>query len=180
MKLAAAFLTGVALWPVLEYALHRFLAHEAKFKNKFRTEHLKHHRDRDYYAAGLDKVLAAAPAAGVLFCVWAAGAGSAAALAFTAGFFSCYLLYERAHKRFHTHPPKTKLGLRLRKHHFIHHFVDARSNHGVTTTLFDALCGTLSRREQVAIPRAFVPPWMLEAGREDRLAEAFRHDFRLA
>ena len=72
------------------------------------------------------------------------------------------------------------LGLRLRKHHFLHHFADPRSNHGVTTTLFDHVFGTLKTADQVAIPKAFVPLWMLEPGSSGLIAAPYRRDFRLA
>lgn len=180
MRTAAAFATGIVLWPALEYGLHRVLAHTVTFKNKFRTEHLKHHAHRDYFVAGADKLLAAVPSAGGMFLAAWALAGAPAAAAFSAGFLLSYLFYEWVHKRFHTHAPPHALGLRLRKHHFIHHFADPRSNHGVTTTLFDHVFGTLATRDQVAIPKAFVPPWMLEPGSDDRIAEPYRRDFRLA
>ena len=180
MKIAAAFLLGIVLWPALEYGLHRILAHTVTFKNKFRTEHLKHHAHRDYFAGGLNKLLAAVPSSAAMFlAAWAVSGAIAAALAFTVGFLASYLFYEWVHKRFHTHAPPHALGLRLRKHHFLHHFADPRSNHGVTTTLFDHVFGTLRTAEQVAIPKAFVPLWMLEPGHPGLIAAAYRRDFRL-
>lgn len=179
MKIAAAFVLGFVLWPVLEYSLHRILAHTVSFRNKFKTEHLKHHAQRDYFAAGADKLFAAVPSATALFLAAWAAAGAAAAAAFTIGFLACYMFYEWVHKRFHTHAPPHALGLRLRKHHFIHHFADPRSNHGVTTTLFDHVFGTFKTAEHVVIPRAFVPLWMFEPGGA-RIAEPYRADFRLS
>ncbi|MBI5247654.1 MAG: sterol desaturase family protein [Elusimicrobia bacterium] len=179
-KAPAALLAGIVLWPALEYALHRWLGHEAGFETAFKAEHRKHHRDRDYFASAADKLKGIAPAAAALFAVGYGAAGAAAALAFVAGFLGCYLAYEWNHKRYHTSPPSTSLGMKLRKHHFIHHFVDSRSNHGVTTVLFDKAFGTFLSRRQVAIPRAFVPPWMLEPGREDSVGAAYAADFRIA
>ena len=181
MSAAAAvwLVLGVVSWPGLEYALHRFMGHEARLSSRFRTEHLRHHRQGDYFAGASGKLLAALPSAAAVFAGSFLVAGRAScAWAFTAGFLGCYLLYERLHKRLHTHAPRSRLGLALRKHHLLHHFVDARSNHGVTTRLFDRLCGTLSTRDRVPVPAALAPRWLLDA--EGRVAPAYRPHFTIA
>ena len=173
-----AFAAGIATWPALEYALHRVLAHTVSFSSKFKTEHLRHHRHADYFASGKDKLLAAVPSGAGLFVLARLLLGDAAgAGAFVAGFLGCYLFYERTHKRFHTHPPRTRLGLVLRKHHLLHHCVDARGNHGVTTRLFDRLFGTFEERARVDLPRSLAPAWVLDG--DGAIAPAYRADFGL-
>jgi sterol desaturase/sphingolipid hydroxylase (fatty acid hydroxylase superfamily) len=169
---------GLFSWPALEYALHRFLGHEARFSSRFKAEHLKHHRHGDYFAGASGKLLAAVPAAATLFAgTLLLTRRAACAGAFTSGFLGCYLLYEGLHKRLHTHAPRSRLGLALRKHHLLHHFVDARVNHGVTTRLFDRLLGTLRTQERVPVPAASAPRWLMDE--DGGIAAAYRSHFTL-
>lgn len=175
---AVCFAAGIATWPALEYGLHRVLAHTVKFGSKFKTEHLKHHQRVDYFAGTADKLKAAVPSSTGLFLLSFLLLGEApAALAYTGGFLCSYLFYEWTHKRLHTHAPLTRLGLSLRRHHLLHHCVDARGNHGVTTKLFDRLFGTLVPSEHVAMPKSLAPRWALDE--DGRIAAAYRRDFSL-
>lgn len=73
-----------------------------------------------------------------------------------------YGVYELMHRRDHTHAGFTAYGRWLRRHHFRHHLVDARTNFGVTSPIWDVVFGTYRAPEQIAVPAKLVMPWLLD------------------
>jgi sterol desaturase/sphingolipid hydroxylase (fatty acid hydroxylase superfamily) len=174
-----AFCSGVLSWPLLEYLLHRFLGHVFKVNTLFKKEHTRHHAETDYFAPLSYKSLAAIPVCTVSVLLvslltrsWELGA------TFTLGFIGMFSFYEYVHWSFHARAPKTKLGMRLRKHHLSHHFHNPKMNHGVTTTLIDRLMGTYLPVEIVKVPRNIALPWLFEAGK-NTIDPKFVNDFQL-
>lgn len=155
------FLAGVISWTFAEYLLHRGVGHDTSKKNPFTIEHVRHHRDTNYFASTYKKVLAALGVLSVttlllgLFTNWFMG------LSFSLGLSAMYLVYELLHRRAHTHRPRGQYGRWLRKHHFHHHFKNPFANHGVTSPLWDIVFGTLETPKQVEVPRKVVLDWMI-------------------
>jgi sterol desaturase/sphingolipid hydroxylase (fatty acid hydroxylase superfamily) len=175
MGLAA--LLGAFTWTLLEYVIHRFLGHEPKLRpNPFATEHIRHHSEGDYFAPTWKKLLAAALVTALLSgpAVWLAGA--AIGLSYLAGLMFFYGVYEVLHRREHTHPGFGAYGRWARKHHFAHHYADARSNHGVTTPLWDLVFGTYRPVQTVRVPAKFVMPWLKDPV-TGRVRDEFAHTF---
>ncbi|MBS1961282.1 MAG: sterol desaturase family protein [Bdellovibrionales bacterium] len=173
-------LFGVLTWPVLEYALHRFLGHVWRRDTLFRREHLRHHREKDYFATAGYKIAAAVPAVLVFWGIGTLATASARfGAAYAAGATSMVAFYEWFHWRCHARAPLTALGLRLRKHHFHHHFRNAKSNFGVTGTWMDRLLGTYAPTSVVGIPRDFRCEWLFDAN-GTTIAEAYAGHFALA
>lgn len=161
--LLPAALLGALTWTLLEYLIHRFLGHEARLRpNPFAAEHVRHHAEGDYFAPSWKKALAAAAALAVL--AWPATrlGGVGPGLAWLGGLFGLYAVYEVLHRRAHTHAGVGPYGRWLRRHHFAHHYADARANHGVTTPLWDVVFGSWRRVAQVRVPRRFVMPWLTD------------------
>lgn len=175
-----AVVLGILTWPVLEYGLHRFLGHVWKRETLFKREHLRHHRESGYFATFGYKVAASIPA--ILF-FWAIGtlatASPAIGGAYAAGAAAMVVFYEWFHWRCHARAPATALGLRLRKHHFHHHFQNARSNFGVTGTWMDRLAGTYAEAAVVRIPRSFRCEWLYDATGAS-IAAPYAEHFELA
>ncbi|MFN8237653.1 MAG: hypothetical protein U0T77_05740 [Chitinophagales bacterium] len=48
---------------------------------------------------------------------------------FSLGFAGMYFIYEVTHRRFHIREPLIRYGLRMRKHHFYHHFGNPNVNY---------------------------------------------------
>ena len=48
----------------------------------------------------------------------------------------------------------------LRRHHFHHHFVDGRKNHGVTTPIWDFVFGTYEQPTKIRVPAKLCMPWL--------------------
>lgn len=161
-------LAGFLLWPALEYAMHAGLGHLfLRGKTHFSRQHTRHHAEKDWFAPHAEKALAAAPAFSFIFIVGFFTIGWINALALTFGFASMYLIYEIAHLRAHTHPPKGPYGRWLRKNHFSHHFQNPRKNHGVTSPFFDYLFGTHVNPGKVIVPERFALTWLLDPATGD-------------
>lgn len=149
-RTALAALLMVALYPFIEYGLHRFVLH-GRFLYKSRLTaalwkriHFDHHQDPHQLevlfgslATTLPLILAVALPLG-----WAVDgrAGAAAALA-CATLLMC--VYEFCHCVQHLNvKPRNRLLLRIKQLHLAHHFHDETSNFGITTPLVDHLAGT--------------------------------------
>ena len=167
-KIVAAALVGAASWTAAEYGLHRFVMHEKRGPKLASREHLLHHADVTYFSPTSKKLLSAASTTAVAFPVARVVAGHRPALAFTVGMVGTYFGYEVAHRRVHTHAPTTRLGRWRRRNHLFHHFGGPRTNHGVTTPLWDRLFGTHRDPGVVTVPRRMAPTWLLDENGEVR------------
>jgi 4-hydroxysphinganine ceramide fatty acyl 2-hydroxylase len=179
MKYIFAVSIGIFTWPILEYILHRFLGHVLKLNTLFKKEHSRHHAETNYFAPLKYKLLASIPISTVAMLV-ASFVSSSLFLGamYTLGFIGMYSLYEWVHWSFHAHGPKTKIGMRLRKHHFAHHFHNPKLNHGVTTTLLDRIAGTYVKVETVKVPKNIALPWLFEKG-TNKISAKYTEDFQL-
>ena len=171
------FTLGVISWPALEYFLHRFLGHEWSFQNLFRREHQTHHRVKDFFApAYLKGLMSVAVLGGIYLLGKLFGIRSEIGF-YVGGILATYLFYEWTHYSFHRLAPRTRMGLLLRKHHFFHHFKNAKCNYGVTTAFFDFVFGTFIRPETTTVPAAFAMNWLLNP--EGQVKPEYREHFML-
>ncbi len=158
-----AVLLGVSTWSFLEYVIHRWLGHERSFRgNLFGIEHKRHHFEGDYFAPLSRKAPVAAGAAIVLAIPAVLIAGPTIGLSYVAGLIGFYLVYEVLHRREHTHPGLGAYGRWARRHHFFHHFVDARRNHGVTSPIWDFVFGTYTKPTIIKVPARLCMPWLTD------------------
>jgi sterol desaturase/sphingolipid hydroxylase (fatty acid hydroxylase superfamily) len=171
------FFIGVISWPILEYCLHRFSGHTYKFPKVFHVEHQTHHIEKDYFAPAWKKMLAAILILIPLTFLNYLWLNLISAFVFSSGFIFMYLVYEVVHYSFHAYAPKTKLGLILRKHHFSHHFVSPKYNHGVTNNLIDRLMGTYKKVDLVYIPKKFAMNWLVD--HDGSIKKQFQSHFQL-
>lgn len=163
MSAIATAVLGAFTWTLLEYAIHRGLGHGKRKKNPFAVEHIRHHIEGNYFAATWKKVVIAS-LVGLVACVPAiAVGGTMHGIAFVAGLIAFYGLYELCHRLEHTHAGWSPYGRWARKHHFRHHFVDARTNFGVTTPLWDLVFGTYRKAERIKVPRKLRPAWLVDS-----------------
>jgi len=159
---AICFVLGVISWTLAEYLIHGKLGHRRDKKNAFTVEHIRHHRDTNYFASTYKKILAAVSVLTILTLVlgliftWLIG------FTFSLGFSAMYLAYEIIHRRAHTHAPIGFYGRWVRKHHFHHHFKNPKVNHGVTSPIWDYVFGTLEMPEVVMVPRKLALPWLVD------------------
>lgn len=176
--LAAA--AGAFTWTFLEYVIHRWLGHDRRFRgNPFGVEHVRHHAEGNYFAPTIKKLgLAVVVAVGVGVPAWFVG--GVTAVVGLGGLLTCYGCYEVLHRREHTHPGLGGYGRWARRHHFHHHFVDPRTNHGVTTPLWDLLFGTYRVPEVIPVPPRLCMAWLLDDTGAIRAEHAPRYVLREA
>ena len=151
---------GVFGWSFAEYAIHNWVGHLGRGRNEFSREHLKHHARGHYFASGKKKAAAAIPVILALAGVSALAFGVRGGLSFTLGFSAAYVAYEVLHRRLHTHAPWGPYGRWARRHHFHHHFMDPKRNHGVTSPLWDWILGTYTRPGVIRVPRHQAMSWL--------------------
>lgn len=178
MIVAAA--CGVASWTLVEYLLHRWMGHDRRFRgNPFGVEHVRHHSEGDYFAPTWKKGLAAAAFTAVVIGPALAIAGRADGLAYVAGLVGFYGVYEWLHRREHTHAGIGPYGRWARRHHFHHHFVDPRVNHGVTSPIWDLVFGTYEKPGVIRVPVKLRMAWLVDPATGDvRREHAARYELR--
>lgn len=174
---ALAFLMGCLGWTLAEYLLHRFAGHgqfartprwflkpSAPFAG-FHFEHSHHHREPMYFAATWTKAAATGVLVPLFGSIVGVFTGWAIGLAFGLGFGLTFLTYELTHRRIHTHAPTNRYFEWMRLNH-LHHHAQARTNHGVTTSLWDRVFGTHVPVAKVRLHPRVAPHWLLDdAGR---------------
>ena len=185
-------IAGGAGWTASEYVLHRFVGHGPRrtpregllarltpggLAAEFNREHLAHHTDTQYFAPTSRKLMAAVAILPVMTLALAPVAGLTGAGSFAAGFAAAYGMYEFLHRRIHTHPPTGPITRAMWRHHLLHHHKNPKLNHGVTSPLWDVICGTSAPRDRVRIPRRHAPRWLVDEGGEVR--RAFVTDYEL-
>lgn len=175
MSVAIAVALGATTWTLLEYVIHRWGGHDRRFRRSpFGVEHVRHHVEGNYFAATWKKVVAAIVVGGVIVGPAIAIAGVGAGIGYTAGVMVCYGGYELLHRREHTHAGIGPYGRWARRHHFHHHFVDGRANHGVTSPLWDLVFGTYQKPSTINVPRKLVMAWLIDPDTGDVRVEHAR------
>ncbi len=169
-------LLGALTWTLAEYLLHRFAGHVWR-KNPFGAEHTRHHIEGGYFAPSLKKAAYVTPVAVAQTALFALWLPPAMAVAYGVGLWGGYVLYEVIHRRAHTHPPRHAYGRWRRRHHFWHHFGDARVNHGVSVPLWDHVFRTHRAPGVIKVPRKLAMPWLLDEAGE--LRPELREDYAL-
>ena len=84
-------------------------------------------------------------------------------LIFILGIVAAYLIYEWFHYSHHVHPGSTRYGRRMRRHHFHHHFVNPRSNHGVTSPFWDLIFRTYEAPSKIRVPVKLQMKWLSDS-----------------
>jgi len=143
------FLFGLLFWTWFEYIMHKHIFHMLPTnKIKERIQYMFHGVHHEYPR---DKTrLAMPPAAAimiltVLFLVFRFTIGTYV-FTFLPGFVIGYALYLLVHYSIHAFvPPKNAIGT-LWINHSIHHYKDDTVAFGVSTTLWDAVYGTLPEK----------------------------------
>ncbi len=164
MNIAIAAIVGALTWSFLEYVIHRWLGHDRRFRgNPFGVEHIRHHAEGGYFAPNWKKGLVTLALIAVLTPpAWLLGGTVGAA--YVVGLIGFYLVYEILHRLEHVHAGWSPYGRWARRHHFTHHFVDVKRNHGVTSPVWDVVFGTYRKPGNAAgiipVPRKLAMQWL--------------------
>ncbi|MCB9032839.1 MAG: sterol desaturase family protein [Chitinophagales bacterium] len=160
IKYILFFTLGIITWTFLEYCIHRFLGHKKRKNALVKKEHLMHHRLGDYFAPLYKKIILAIIVLSIATLLLALPFNIATGFSFALGICTMYILYEITHRRFHVKAPLIRYGLRMRKHHFFHHYGNPKFNHGVTTAFWDRIFKTYQSVSQVNIPKKMTMIWL--------------------
>lgn len=140
------FVTGLVVWTVTEYSLHRFIFHynpktEAGQKLHFIFHGVHHDYPKDSKRLVMPPSVSI-PLALLFYLVFLEIFGLVYINPFFAGFLSGYLIYDMSHYAFHHLNSRNKLFLFLKKHHMRHHYQDATKGYGVSQPLWDHIMKT--------------------------------------
>ena len=164
----ALALAGAFTWSFLEYFIHRWLGHHRSFRpNFFAAEHTRHHSEGGYFSPAWKKVLSALVVTPLIGAPLALVFGLSLAAPYTLGLVLSYLGYEWFHNRAHVNRGFTRYGRYQRQHHFHHHFVNPKTNHGVTSPLWDWVFGTFEVPQRITVPERLQMAWLSDPSTED-------------
>jgi sterol desaturase/sphingolipid hydroxylase (fatty acid hydroxylase superfamily) len=156
----AAGLLGMLTWSLLEYVIHRWIGHgRGLWRSK---EHTRHHAEGNYFAPALQKGFLALLFMAFVSPIAVTMTGPITGYTFASSLVITYIAYEIVHRRLHTHAGIGAYGRWARHHHFHHHFVDARTNHGVTSPLWDIVFGTYRKSGTISVPRRLCMSWLVD------------------
>ena len=152
----AAVGIAVFIYPVVWYALHRWVLHSRwMFKVPFLAStwkriHYDHHQDPNHLEVLFGALHTTVPTIGIatLPIGYALGGVGGAAAAFATGLLTtCF--YEFCHCIQHlAYKPKSKWLQEMKKRHMEHHFHDEDGNFGITTFAWDKLFRTYYHRSE--------------------------------
>jgi sterol desaturase/sphingolipid hydroxylase (fatty acid hydroxylase superfamily) len=153
--IALFFLSGIAIWTFVEYAMHRFVFHyePRSFWGK-RLHFMAHGVHHDYPQDATRLVmppLVSLPLAVLFFVLFQLIFGRVAPAAF-AGLLVGYLFYDMLHYATHHLPMKSGVWLFLKRYHLRHHYQDDHAGYGVSSPLWDHVFGTSSAPNERVAP----------------------------
>ena len=150
LQVAGLLLSGLVIWTLTEYWLHRLVFHwEPDHPLGSRIHFIMHGIHHEHPNDRLRLVMPPAvsiPLAALFLGLFALVFGLPAANPAFAGFIFGYLIYDYTHYHLHHRMPRTAVGRRLREQHMRHHFQDHRYGYGVSSPLWDAVFRTLPAR----------------------------------
>lgn len=157
ISMVTAGLSGVLLWSLIEYALHRFGLHLPQHSRSWRVAYFLVHGHHHAQPRDAERLVATLPQSALLLALVYGLAslasalvgldrtyGSAPVAALIAGTTIGYLLYEAAHYAIHHARSRNGLLRVIARHHLAHH-ADPTSRYGISTPLWDHVFRTLPR-----------------------------------
>lgn len=159
-----AGLCGALTWSLLEYVIHRWMAHGRGFwrATPFGQEHTRHHAEGNYFAPSWKKAGTALLTMAFVAPLSIVLTNLVTGLVFASAFVFTYVAHEVHHRRIHTHASDSAYGRWARQHHLHHHFVDSRTNHGVTSPLWDFVFRTYRKPQTIPVPRRLCMKWLVD------------------
>lgn len=149
-----ALLGGLVFWTLLEYVLHRWVFHftpspdsELSQDVHFLVHGVHHDFPHDPDRLVMPPVMSILLAIVLGYPIYLV-VGPRFFDPFFAGLVSGYIWYDMTHYAVHHVKPRTEVGAKLRKHHYLHHFKTPEARYGVSTPLWDVIFGTLPREDR--------------------------------
>jgi dihydroceramide fatty acyl 2-hydroxylase len=143
-------LGGYVTWTLVEYWMHRVVFHfepEDGLGARFHwLIHGVHHEHPNDPMRLVMPPSVSVPLALVFYVLFWLVLGADRALAFGAGFYAGYLLYDMIHYHLHHRVPRTRMGKKLRELHLRHHFQDDERGFGISAPWWDVVFRTVPRK----------------------------------
>ncbi|MEG8945524.1 sterol desaturase family protein [Rosettibacter firmus] len=153
LKFIFLFISGIIIWTITEYTLHRFVFHyEPKSKTGKRIHFLVHGVHHAYPKDSKRLVMPPAvsiPLAILFFILYKSIFGEVNILPFYSGFLVGYLIYDMTHYAVHHFNIHNKFWLAIKKHHMKHHYQDSLKGFGVSQPLWDYVFDTDFKYEKI-------------------------------
>lgn len=136
------FFSGLFVWTLLEYGIHRGLLHfadvNALWNMNLARIHTNHHEHPEDISQVIISPIQTLPLMALLYGILRLALSWEHAGALLSGITAGYLCYESFHYAFHApHAPKWAWLTALKKYHARHHFETPDARFGVTTPLWD-------------------------------------------
>lgn len=143
---AALFLTGMLVWTLFEYLMHRYAFHYEPTSRTGRSLHfILHGVHHDYPNDATRLVLSPAlsvPLVVISYFVLALATPRSWSPVIWAGFVIGYVCYDVIHYATHHVRMPTPIGRWLKQRHLRHHYQDDHANFGVSSPLWDIVFRT--------------------------------------
>ena len=140
LAVAGLFVTGVLIWTLLEYIIHRYFFHyEPKSQWGKQLHFIAHGVHHDYPQDATRLVMPPSlsiPLALLFYFLFAVAFGRFAPAMF-AGLVFGYVCYDAIHFAAHHFAMKRGIWLRLKQYHLRHHYHDDHAGYGVSSPLWD-------------------------------------------
>lgn len=147
-NVAILFLSGVLLWTIAEYTIHRWAFHYPPKSGWGKKLHfLVHGIHHDYPRDATRLVmplLVSVPLAFVFYFAFRYAFGLYHLPVFS-GFVFGYVSYDSIHYATHHIPMKGRMGKFLYEYHSRHHYEDDKTAYGVSNPLWDFVFGTVPK-----------------------------------
>lgn len=145
LLVAFLYLTGLFIWTITEYILHRFVFHwqpPGKWGAKIHFwVHGVHHEYPNDSKRLVMPPLMSIPLAIVHYWLFSLALGSYVD-PFFSGFLTGYLMYDMLHYAIHHASIAHPIFQDLKKHHMLHHFQDPHRGYGVSSKFWDIVFRT--------------------------------------
>lgn len=144
------FISGLCVWTLTEYVLHRFVFHWCPLgKWGERIHFIFHGVHHDYPSDSKRLVMVptvSIPLAALFYWLFKSLIGPDHVAPFFVGFLCGYLFYDMTHYAIHHYNFKSKFWLDLKHHHMLHHYMHAHHGFGVSSKFWDMVFRTTFRK----------------------------------
>ncbi len=147
----ACFISGILLWTLMEYVIHRWAFHyhpksDAGKRIHFLVHGIHHDYPRDATRLVMP-LLVSIPLATLFFFLFKLTFGIYY-LSIFSGFVLGYMAYDSIHYATHHFKMEGKFGKFLKNYHLKHHYSDDNTAYGVSNPLWDYIFGTVPKHIQ--------------------------------
>jgi len=146
MSILLLLITGIGVWTLTEYTLHRFIFHYKPRSILGERIHFMFHGVHHDYPSDSRRLVmppsVSIPLAVVFYTLFYYLLGAAYVSPFFVGFLLGYLIYDMTHYAVHHFNMHSKFWLFIKNHHMLHHYQNPEKGFGVSSPVWDEIMGT--------------------------------------